>query len=456
MQSKYSNRVQEVTLKEKILQKIVQYSYLETVVIVFAYLGIGYAINPNDICILNGEVLYALIVLSMLTLFHGFENGMLAVAIIAIAMWLFYDQFQYIKFLVTLMMVMIFSEFHYYWIHRIRDAEIEAQYKSLKLDELSKAFYSLKISHDQLEKNYVVKPMSIRNSILHILQQTQNVADESDIEIDRTKEYYKNFINLLSKSFNVEDSIIIYRRDANDTGFLSHKNANVVFEGEEENLDIYDLFNDYLVDKAIDRQTAIYVSDERGEPSAIQDRDSNYIAAIPSVLDNQVIAVLVIKKMPFMSFNREILTSIAILLDYFSVEIQKKNTLDQLDEVAIIEDESFRFEYARLRFLYKKYGVDSIVIVFRINNELQATRIYEKIARMLRSLDLVTLLPNHEQNLYYVILMFPLNDKAAALGFYNRLLNTLDEEKDKKFNFMTFEMSKVKLLNKYLREDYSE
>jgi len=455
MQAKYDNRVREVTLKEKILQKIVQYSYLETVVIVFAYLAVGYTLDPNDICILNGEVLYVLIVLSMLTLFHGFENGMLAVAIIAIAMWLFYDEFQYLKFLVTLMMVMIFSEFHYYWIHKIRDAEIEAQYKALKLDELSKAFYSLKISHDQLEKNYVVKPMSIRNSILHILQQTQEIAEASEVEIDRTKEYYRGFIDLLSKSFNVEDSIIIYRQDANDGSFLSYKNASIVSENEED-IDIYDLFNDYLVDKAIDRKTAIYVSDEKGEPSAIQDRDSNYIAAIPSVLDNHVIAVLVIKKMPFMSFNREILTSIALLLDYFSVEIQKKNTLYQLDEVAIIPNEDFRFEYARLRYLYNKYGVDSIVLVFRLDNELQATRIYEKITKMLRSLDLVTFMPNKEKSFYYIILMFPLNDKAAALGFYHRLLNELDEQKDKEFNFMTFEMEKVELLNKYLREDYSE
>jgi len=456
MKEKYSNRIKEITLKEKIVKKLHDYSYLETIVIVLTYIGAGYIIDPDDILLLNGEVLYVLIILSILTLFHGFENGMIAVAIIAIAMWVFYEEFAYIKFLVTLMMVMLFSEFHYYWTGKIRAAEIDANYKASKLDELSKAFYSLKISHDQLEKNYVVKPMSIRNSILHILHKTEELAQESEVEIDRTYEYYKNFIDLLSKSFNVEDSIILYKKDSADDKFLDYKNANMVLGENSEDVDMYDVFNDYLVARAIERKTAIYVSDEKGEPSAMQDRDSNYIGAIPAVQDDQVVAVLVIKKMPFMSFNREILTSIAILLDYFSVEIRNKNTLAKLDEVSIIPDEEFRYEYTRLRFLYKRYNVNSIVLIFRINNELQAVRIYEKITRMLRSLDMVTLVPNENAGLYYVVLMFPLNDKSAALGFYNRLLNTLDEAKDKKFNFMTFDMSQVKLLNKYLREDYSE
>jgi len=153
-----------------------------------------------------------------------------------------------------------------------------------------------------------------------------------------------------------------------------------------------------------------------------------------------------------MSFNREVLTSIAILLDYFLIEIHKLDLLAIEDELYILKDKEFRYEYARLRQLYKVYNVDSIVLVLRINNELQATRVYEKITTMLRSLDMVTMIENG--GLYYIVLLFPLNDKAAAVGYHNRLLTTLEEPKDRKFNFMTFTMSKSKLLNKYLREDY--
>ncbi|MDQ7066885.1 MAG: hypothetical protein Q9M40_02155 [Sulfurimonas sp.] len=95
-------------------------------------------------------------------------------------MWLLYPVFAYIEFLVALMMTLIFSEFHYYWGQKIKQAEIQANYRGAKLDELSKAFYTLKISHDQLEKNYVVKPMSIRNSIEYIINQKETIdADDT-------------------------------------------------------------------------------------------------------------------------------------------------------------------------------------------------------------------------------------------------------------------------------------
>jgi len=66
---------------------------------------------------------------------------------------------------------------------------------------------------------------------------------------------------------------------------------------------------------------------------------------------------------------------------------------------------------------------------------------------------MVTLVKENE--LYYITLLFPLHDKAAALGYLNRLINFLDEEKDREFNYMTFNLSDTELLNKYLSEDYS-
>ena len=448
-----NGRVKQGGLKEKILDLFHTYAYAETLIIVSLYLFVGYLIDPNDICLLDGEVSYILILLAVITLFHGFENGILAVSIIAAAMWFAYESFQYIEFLVTLMMTMIFSEFHYYWTQKIKKAEVETNYKAVKLDELSKAFYTLKISHDQLEKNYIVKPMSIRNSIESIMNMHKKVQEDDSIT-DKNYQYYADFLSLLEKSFNVQSALALYLKDSMEGKLLKYGTANMVLSSNCEEAKIETIFQDYLIDKAIERQIPIYVSDKRGEPSAKLDRESNYLAAIPSVQEGKVVSVLVIRRMPFMSFNREVLTSISILLDYFSIEVSKSDLLATSDELYIVPDLDFRYEFARLQHIYAKYQVDSIVLVLRMDNELQATRVYEKIVKMLRSLDMVTMIENN--NFFYVILMFPLHDKAAALGFHNRLLNTLDEEQDKKFNFMTFNMSKIELLNKYLREDYGQ
>ena len=163
-----NSRLQEKSKLDLLVEKLHAHAYIETLVILFSYLLVGWLINPDDICILNGQISYILILLSVITLFHGFETGLLSISILAIFMWFFYSTFQYVEFLTALMMTLIYGQFHYYWTRRINDSEISSEYKSTKLDELSKSFYALRISHDQLEKNYVIKPMSLRNTILQI------------------------------------------------------------------------------------------------------------------------------------------------------------------------------------------------------------------------------------------------------------------------------------------------
>ena len=447
-----NGRVVEKSKTAVLLEKLHEHAYVETLAIVFGYLGIGYLINPDDICLVNGQVSYIMILLAVVTLFHGFESGMITTGIIAFALWYFYPSFQYVEFLVTLMMTLIFSEFHYYWTKKIKEAKLDADYRGTKLDELSKAFYTLKISHDQLEKNYVIKPMSIRNSIEKIISENQEIDANDDIK-DKTKEYYKSFLHLLEKSFNVHGATIIYEKEGVSTQLFSPKTTDVVFGSGVEEINLEDQFADYLVDRVINLKKPVFISDKDSEPTTIDDQNSNYIAVIPSLEQNKVVGLLLIDKMPFMAFNRENLTSISILLEYFFAEVRKQNILHHLDEIGIVQDQTFRFEYARLKYLYSKYGVGSIVLVLRIDNELQATRVYERIVKMLRSLDMVTMVSNN--GLYYITLLFPLHDDAAAMGFLNRLLYTLDEEKDKKLNYMSFDFSQTKLFTKYLEEDYS-
>ncbi len=447
-------RVKEKTKLESLLKILHEYAYIETLIMLVMYLGIGYLIDDKDICILNSDVSFILILLAIITLFHGFENGMIALSVLAIAMWFFYPVFDYIEFLAALMMTLIFSEFHYYWTQKIKTAEIQAKYRGVKLDELSKAFYTLKISHDQLEKNYVVKPMSIRNSVEYIINQ-KNVIDEDKSIIDKKEEYYNRFLGLLEKSFNVSSALIIHKKDSDDeNAYLSEENSIFSYGTLAEKHPSKSILEDFLVDKAISRKTPIYISDNQGDPTVENDKNSLYLAAIPALEDGKITSVLVIECMPFMAFNRENLTSIAILLEYFSIEISKKELLAEENELVLVTDESFQYEFERMKHLYKKFDVNSIVLVLRIDNELQATRVYEKVQKMLRALDMVTLVNN--LGFYYITLLFPLHDTAVALGYLNRLLATLEEEKDKKFNYMTFDLSKTKLLNKYYAEDYNE
>ncbi|MDQ7066884.1 MAG: hypothetical protein Q9M40_02150 [Sulfurimonas sp.] len=76
-----SGRVKEKSKIESLLKFLHEYAYIETIIMVTMYLGVGYLIDNKDICMLNSDISFILILLAIITLFHGFENGILALTI---------------------------------------------------------------------------------------------------------------------------------------------------------------------------------------------------------------------------------------------------------------------------------------------------------------------------------------------------------------------------------------
>ncbi len=409
-------------------KKMHDYAYNETIILLAIYLIIGYAINPKDICILNTKIPFLIMLLSIITLFHGFESGVLAIGIIAIVIWYFYPIFQYKDFLTTLIMMLIFGQFNYYWTRRIYEAETNSNYCEIKLNELSKAFYTLKISHDQLEKNYVIKPMSLRNSI-KIIQEANKID----------KNYYINFLRLLDKSFNVNVASIAYKQNKKD----QFKMISMAQSSESDQEDT--ILNDPLIQEVLQKEKPVYISDNT-------DKKSKYIAVLPALQKNTIIGLLLIQKMPFMSFNKENLTSIAILFEYFFNETVKHSVLLLQSLLPAIHDNNFKFEYHRLNNIYKAYQVNSATLVLKIDDRLLMERLYSKIVKILRSLDMVTFIKYNKLN--YIILLFPFADNSVCTGFINRLIGNFKDIKEDDFEYMIFDFSKVDLLQQYISIDH--
>ena len=447
-----NKRIKKLSKKDILLNKIKRYAYLETISIVSVFLFIGYIFDPQDICFIEKQVSYALILLAIITLFHGFENGLIAIGMLATAMWIFYPQFPSTDFLILLMMTMIFSEFHYYWTKKIKELKVEANYKTTKLNELSKAFYTLKISHDQLEKNYVVKPMSIRSAIEEIIGNNRHLdKDKSD---ENREEFYKEFLVLLEKSFNVNSALILHKSQDNANEELSTQNTTITYGTVCEKYAKNEIFNSYIFTRAIRFKQPIYISDKEGEPAPYTKEDSKFLVAIPFSMGDKVSSVLLIDKMPFMSFNRENLISISILLEYFSISISKINIPNNFYRISSVEDIEFTYEYNRLRYIYDKYNVNSSMMILKLESELQTLKVHKTILQMLRALDLVTV--SKYNSFHYIILLFPLTDSSSALGFLKRLQHNIKYDKDREFESMQFKLNQIELLNKYIEDDYGK
>jgi hypothetical protein len=432
-------RLKDKLLANSFIRFIRKYAYIETLFLVAIYLLAGWLFSPTDICLTEEKVPYLLILLSIITLFHGFESGMLSLGIIAIIMWFFYDSFPYIPFLVNLLMVMIFSEFHYFWTKQIKELRTNNEYKTAKLNELSNAFYTLKISHDQLEKNYVLKPMSIRSAIEEILYEKDEIKSTHE-------DYFSDFLALLEKSFHMQGGLILHTKKKYAAEYLEKTHTLVEYSTTSEHYPLDEIFSEYVVDKAISYKQAVYISDDAGEPALRKDlEESRFLAAIPIIYENKMLALLVIEKMPFMAFNRENLISLAILFEYLLITLIKEELLMNSKQLRLIEDKEFRYEYLRTAQLYQKYKINSALLVLKTDDEIAFVQLRERAQKMLRALDKVTSFK--QEGNYALLFLFPLNDKSAALGFYKRLQT---QNSATKFEHMFFDMKEEELLKKYL------
>lgn len=450
---KREHRVKKRNFKEKIEALLHRYAYIETFVITALYVGIGYFVDNEDPLLLHGQIPYLIILLAVITLFHGMESGVFALTLVTTVMWSVYKPFPHESFLTALLMTMLFSEFYRYWKGKIEHYRLEAEYKTRRFTELARAFYTLKISHEQLEKNYVVKPMSVRSSLEYILQKKQKAIEAKNMSITR---HTRDFLELLQKSFSVKEAEALVLdtltlEASTDIGFFK-KHAQLISTSKNPKISPQMIFDEEMVDQALTKKRSIYISDAVGNPSLEAASEDSTLAVIPSFFEERLLGVLVIRRMPFLAFNKENLTSISILLDYFFIELANQGFLSENNLLPYVEDREFAVEFSRLKYIYDKYRVNSATLVFKAKDSLHARRLYEHAAKILRSLDMLTFVKYH--NSYSVIVLLVLNDDAAAEGFLHRFENSLPTLQDREFEVMNFDMRSIDDMNEYVKTEY--
>ena len=450
---KNEHRVKKRSFKERVEALLHRFAYIETIVIVILYVAIGYLVDHEDPLLLEGQIPYLIVLLAVLTLFHGMESGVLALTLVTLVMWSEYKPFPHVSFLTALLMTMLFGEFYRYWNRKIHQHQLEAEYKTRRFTELARAFYTLKISHEQLEKNYVVKPMSVRSSLEYILQKKEQAIKANDMNI---VQHTRDFLVLLQKSFSVIEAQAIVLdtlelEASKDIDFFK-KHAKLVGITTHSASSPSDLFEEEMIDQALTRKRAVYISDAQGNPSLQEASQDAVLAAIPSFFEGKLLGVLVIRRMPFLAFNKENLTSISILLDYFFIELANQGFLSENNLLPYLKEREFATEFARLKYIYDKYRVNSAALVFKAKDALHARRLYEYAAKILRSLDMLTLV--EYEGGYSLVILLVLNDDAAAAGFLKRFENSLPTRQDREFEVMNFDMRSIDEMNEYIKTEY--
>lgn len=407
----------------------------EIILFIFALYLIGYITNKNDPFFMESSLrfLFHLLPITIITLFYGIFAGLIYYIGFSAVSFLVYKHIDYEYFLSLLLFLLVFSEFWFYWDKKIKEAEEKFKYADGKLRDLARNLLLVKLSHDQLEKFYISKPVSLRKLLNDIKNE---ITKNKDIEFAIKKTF-----DLIVINFNIEKGAI-FKADMED------KFTPIQTTGGFSNIDT----QDPLVKTAIQNKNITYLPE-------LVSADSKYLAVIPFYEDDTLKYLLIIEKMPFLSLNQDNLLSINLILDYIIKESQILIKIEKLVKRFSEFDTDFLKEVYRMAQMNKKFKIESSIVYFYINN--LDSHIFEIFLQNIRGLDLVNKVEFKTYNFQGIAVLLPFTDVFGAKIFINRILSILKEqlstvfvEKNIRYKVYKIENPDKTLLNFYYFEGF--
>ncbi|MEF3280069.1 MAG: hypothetical protein K6357_03790 [Elusimicrobiota bacterium] len=347
----------------------------ELLLISFVFFSIGYISNKADPLLINSEINILLILICVITLFYGLFSGVIVMAVVGFGLYYFYKPFPYNYFVNNLFFMLIFSEFHFFWNRTIKKLEKQNKYTELKLGELTRNFYALKLSHDQLEKSYILKPNSLRNT----LQQIKNLYLNND------SVSYEELLTIISKNYGIKKASLYLYKNGN------YENVSSLGDKKTLNKDSR-VFKD-----AIETMSPSYLS-------KFEDLKLDYLCVIPSYDSNENLRMLlVIEDMQFLQFNKDTIFSIWVILNYFSDFISHISLAEEMIRKYSQCPSNLLVEIKRLANIRKKLELKSLILMIKVNKTgVSIDDIIFLISKNLRGMDIIC----YKNNMIFIL--FPL------------------------------------------------
>lgn len=389
---------------------------VEVLIFVVILLMVGVYTNPTDPLFLKFKYGYLFYMLPLLvfTLYYGFVAGTIFISVLSMLIIFFYHSIDIDYLLWIILFALIASEFNYYWSENVKKSEEKFRYADEKLRDLARELMILKTSHDQLEKQYILNPVSIRKVILDI----REILLKSEDETSSLREIFW----LIVRIFNIEKAALVKYNYIDDK-------FNLVVSSTDE---FYLNQNNLLVRKAIEDDNISYISQI--------DEYTEYLAVIPVKVED-VSYLFIIEQINFMYLDMDNLLKINLFLYYLTLEMMSLRNISDLVERFNKFDIDFLKELYRCHQMHRKLGVESSLVLFILKDSDED--VTEKIQNSLRGLDVANVVSGRDRK--FLIILLPFTPPSGAMSFIKRITNLILEHSsisflEKKVRYRVFKV----------------
>ena len=389
-------------------------AWLETPLITGLLLAVCFWASPDDPLFINSFP-WPILAPLLLGVRYGFFHALISSAIIIGAVFLLrssdlsaYAQLPASYIIGMLVSSMVVGEFRDLWGRRLQRLQMANEYRQYRLDEFTRAYQVLRISHDRLEQRVAASEQSLRSSLLLLRNRAQQLSEKGSL----LGPMAESILAVLAQygSFN---AAALYPVDSE--GRLGGKPLALI--GEVGKLDSDDL----LVQMCLEKGDVVSVREavlEQGKDAKL----SSLQACVPLIdAQDQLIAVVAIKSMPFFAFNDRTFSLLALLGGHVADLLQSDPQALQLPS---LDAQHFSQHLKRARLDAEQHDLPGSLMYIELHadNELLLKALQDS----QRGLDLQIQLGNARGHQGVMILM-PLTDAEGVHGYERRLQFLLAE-----------------------------
>ncbi|MGH1357671.1 MAG: PelD GGDEF domain-containing protein [Burkholderiaceae bacterium] len=313
-------------------------------------------------------------------------------------------------FLGGLVLVLISGQFADVWNGRLSRIRAANAYLDERLISLTRTHYLIRLSHQRLEQELLVRPVMLSDLLTELRPVTPEDAGElANADV---------LLRMLASSCELE-------------GASMHKYAHDKLEGPGianigEAIDLNQ--DDPLVRMAMESRKLMHV-----QASDASLYESDYLICAPVIASSgDQLGVLVVREMPFFALNEENLQFITVLLGYYADGLAKSRAIHPIQTLRPNAPPEFALELVRMKRLFDSSHIDSSMIGFSFDVDHNGKAMFEHLRRIKRATDIAWELET--PNRHVLILMMPMSGPPAVEGMLQRMEKAIRQQFDLSFD----------------------
>lgn len=378
--------------------------WLETALLTLGALGLSWWLNPANPFYAYAAFPWPTLATVLLALRYGIGAGVLSaalmVAVYAGGQGRFFPPIDDSKvfFLGFLLLTLLCAEFSGAWRTRLRRRDELSYFIDERLEQITRRFYLLRLSHERLEQSLLSRPVSLRDGLIKL----RALANQGGAGALPGAEA---FMELAAQYCQVEQGAVYRARGS------ALEDDPAAWLGEKSALDP----NDPLIRQVLASGQLCHL-----QMSHIREGNSRYLIAAPIRPANQpLLGMLLVERLPFVALHNEAVQILAVLCGYYGDLAHDVATIAREGQLAPGCPGEFAAELLRLHRLNREVGMTSVLVALRFGPHPRRAEIFRQIARQRRTLDNQWEISGDDRQV--LITLMPLSAEAAVEGYVNRI-----------------------------------